>query len=275
MANLSEMRRLMGDLGLFDPYGAKIADLRSAAGFGKDPWADQYLCKPNATASVTSTRSAAAKPVSMGEMEEALKKARDERARATKSAVTALYERKTASLVWMAQNHPDKLGRHAKANILDLKAGRLPQYRGAFQLDVELIECCHLANFRRDPEGPGNHSAYVNMVEGAVRNWDENCAEDLKLCAEGKHAETLTPEATARRRHAAREESEKIERGRQEAARLEKARLAAELRQKEEHELARKERAAREFAVRQAEQRQTDVDAVVDELLAEQAGGEW
>jgi len=190
-----------------------------------------------------------------------------------KKPVDGRRQRKIDSLVWMARNHPDKLGRAAKAGHADLVNGQLPYFSRGSNLDQELIECCHLSNFRRDPEQPGDHMSYVGMVEGAVRKWDEGCAKDLELCAAGRHDEVLSDRATTERKRLERYESERA--ARDEAERQEAGRVAAARRQEAELEQARQERLAREALVHAAEQRQADVDKVVDQLLAEEVGGDW
>jgi len=285
---MGTMRQLMDDLGYAkDPNdwsfhsnrGVKArailrpAQIASVSTVGT--FADEYLNQPYTAPAkaVTSTRSAASMSAAdpakitdtLKKMDEELARQQEERAKAARREKDLAKKRKTASLIWMAQNHPDKMGRGAKQCISDLAAGRMPFYR-SFDIDAEVIECCHLSNFRRDPDEPSNHSWYVEEVERAVRSWNHECDEDLRAAADGNGVERMKAKRTAKADAA------------QKAADLaEQLKLDEEQKQRDQRAelLRQREATARQLAVAKAEERQADLGLVVDQLLADEVGGEW
>lgn len=153
---------------------------------------------------------------------------------------------------------PELLGVQASRN-LDGYAKQRNNWPCRRDSDVtaDLIEVCHKANYRRDPNRPPAHSTYVNMIEGIVRDWDEGHHDELVATMKNT---TLSPEQV---------QAIEVER---------KARLAAEREAKAERE--EEQRIKRVAQLKQAklaaaEAAQADLDNIVDVLEASEVGGEW
>lgn len=151
---------------------------------------------------------------------------------------------------------PELLGVAASRNIGDYakQKNSWPCRRDGDVIN-DLTEVCHKANYLRTNDGW--HSDYVRKIEDVVRLWDEG------------HHEALV--AAMNKTSLSDEQKQAIEAER-------KARLHAEQEEKAERVRERDELLARQAEaakLKLAEERQADLDNIVDVLEAAEVGGEW